>query len=93
MLINAEKHLDIFKKICRNFQMFCTKNLAILLSFLKEFTESKKREKNVFPIIQGKTKNKPARTTTFLVSVRQAIICISRIIFQEYFSNVAVRKS
>ena len=23
--------------------MFCTKNLAILLSFLKEFTESKKR--------------------------------------------------
>lgn len=56
MLINAEKHLDIFKKNCRNFQMFCTKNLAILLSFLKEFTESKKREKNVFPIIQGKTK-------------------------------------
>ena len=34
-----------------------TKNLAILLSFLKEFTESKKREENVFPIIQGKTKN------------------------------------
>ena len=45
-----------FQKNCRNFQMFCTKNLAILLSFLKEFTESKKREKNVFPIIQGKTK-------------------------------------
>lgn len=55
MLINAEKHLDIFKKIVE-IQMFCTKNLAILLSFLKEFTESKKREKNVFPIIQGKTK-------------------------------------
>lgn len=37
--------------------MFCTKNLAILLSFLKEFTESKKREKNVFPIIKEKQKN------------------------------------
>lgn len=52
MLINAEKHADkcrktsrYFQKNCRNFQMFCTKNLAILLSFLKEFTESKKREK------------------------------------------------
>lgn len=31
--------------------MFCTKNLAILLSFLKEFTEGKKREKKVFLII------------------------------------------
>lgn len=36
--------------------MFCTKNLAILLSFLKEFTESKKREKNVFPIIKERQK-------------------------------------
>ena len=55
MLINAEKHLDIFKKIVE-ISRFLYKNLAILLSFLKEFTESKKREKNVFPIIQGKTK-------------------------------------
>ncbi len=37
--------------------MFCTKNLAILLSFLKEFTESKKREKNVFLIIKERKKN------------------------------------
>lgn len=51
-----QKNISIFSKNCRNFQMFCTKNRAILLSFLKEFTESKKREKNVFPIIQGKTK-------------------------------------
>lgn len=36
--------------------MFCTKNLAILLSFLKEFTESEKREKNVFSHNKGKTK-------------------------------------
>lgn len=55
MLINAEKHLDIFKKIVE-ISRCLYKNLAILLSFLKEFTESKKREKNVFPIIQGKTK-------------------------------------
>lgn len=37
--------------------MFCTKNQAILLSFLKEFTESEKREKNVFPIIKERQKN------------------------------------
>lgn len=56
MLINAEKHLDIFKKIVEISRCFCTKNLAILLSFLKEFTESKKREKNVFPIIKERQK-------------------------------------
>ena len=56
MLINAEKHLDIFKKIVKKFRCFVQKNLAILLSFLKEFTESKKREKNVFPIIKERQK-------------------------------------
>lgn len=56
MLINAEKHLDIFKKIVEISRCFCTKNLAILLSFLKEFTESKKREKNVFLIIKERKK-------------------------------------
>lgn len=45
MLINAEKHLDIFKKIVEISRCFVQKNRAILLSFLKEFTESKKREK------------------------------------------------
>lgn len=66
--------------------MFCTKNLAILLSFLKEFTESKKREKNVYLIIKERQK-KPAQTMIFSSS-RQAIICISRIIFQEYFPTL-----
>lgn len=41
--------------------MFCTKNLAILLSFLKEFTESKKREKNVFLIIKERKNSLPGQ--------------------------------
>lgn len=71
--------------------MFCTKNLAILLSFLKEFTESKKREKNVFPIIQGKTKI-ACPDNDFLV-VQAGYYMYLKNYFSGVFSNVAVRKS
>ena len=71
--------------------MFCTKNLAILLSFLKEFTERKKREKNVFPIIQGKTK-KACPDNDFLV-VQAGYYMYLKNYFSGVFSNVAVRKS
>lgn len=47
--------------------MFCTKNLAILLSFLKEFTESKKREKNVFSHNKRKDKKIACPDNDFLV--------------------------
>lgn len=50
-----QKNISIFSKNCRNFQMFCTKS-SYSAEFLKEFTESKKREKNVFPIIKERQK-------------------------------------
>lgn len=92
MLINAEKHLDIFKKIVEISRCFVQKNRAILLSFLKEFTESKKREKSVFPIIQGKTKKIACPDNDFLV-VQAGYYMYLKNYFSGVFSNVAVRKS
>lgn len=71
--------------------MFCTKNLAILLSFLKEFTESKKREKNVFPII--KERQKIACLNDEEIVVRAGYYMYLKNYFSGVFSNVAVRKS
>ena len=52
-----QKTSRYFQKNCRKFpDVLYKKILAILLSFLKEFTESKKREKNVFPIIKERQK-------------------------------------
>lgn len=72
--------------------MFCTKNLAILLSFLKEFTESKKREKNVFPIIKERQKKIACPDNDFLV-VQAGYYMYLKNYFSGVFSNVAVRKS
>lgn len=71
--------------------MFCTKNLAILLSFLKEFTESKKREKNVF-LIKRKNKKIACPDNDFLV-VQAGYYMYLKNYFSGVFSNVAVRKS
>lgn len=71
--------------------MFCTKNLAILLSFLKEFTESRKREKSVFPIIR-KDKKIACPDNDFLV-VQAGYYMYLKNYFSGVFSNVAVRKS
>lgn len=66
--------------------MFCTKNLAILLSFLKEFTESKKREKNVFPII--KERQKIACPDNDFLVVQAGYYMYLKNYFQEYFPTL-----
>lgn len=71
--------------------MFCTKNLAILLSFLKEFTESRKREKSVYLIIR-KDKKIACPDNDFLV-VQAGYYMYLKNYFSGVFSNVAVRKS
>lgn len=72
--------------------MFCTKNPAILLSFLKEFTESKKREKNVFSHNKRKDKKIACPDNDFLV-VQAGYYMYLKNYFSGVFSNVAVRKS
>lgn len=71
--------------------MFCTKNLAILLSFLKEFTESKKRRKERFSHNKGKKKI-ACPDNDFLV-VQAGYYMYLKNYFSGVFSNVAVRKS
>lgn len=71
--------------------MYCTKNQAILLSFSKEFTESRKREKSIYLIIR-KDKKTACPNNDFLV-VQAGYYMYLKNYFSGVFSNVAVRKS